>query len=293
MLRGLVGLVILGALAFWGLTIPRGEAAGTYDGLVGDVDRGRIVFAAAGCGSCHMAPGARDEAQLVLAGGQRLQSDFGTFLVPNISPSDQGIAGWSVADLGTAIRRGVSPEGAHYYPALPYTSYHRMKATDVADLHAYLMTLPPDATASLPHELAFPFTIRRSLGLWKWLYADRPFVMEVDGNDPSQVSGRYLVEALAHCGECHTPRGVFGGLDRGRWLAGAPNPSGEGDIPNITPGALDWSEADIVEYLTSGFTPEFDSVGGSMAHVVENMATLTEADRQAVAAYLKRVPAVE
>jgi mono/diheme cytochrome c family protein len=291
MLRGLVILVLAGGAAFWGLTIPRGDAAGTYDGLTGEVERGRIVFTAAGCASCHMADGATGDAQLVLSGGQRLQSDFGTFVVPNISPSDQGIGGWSVADLGNAIRHGISPAGAHYYPALPYTSYHLMEPADVADLHAYLMTLPPDATPSPPHEIGFPFNIRRTLGLWKWLYADQPYVMAAEGAD--QVRGRYLVEALAHCGECHTPRNAIGGMDRGRWLAGAPNPSGTGDIPNITPGALDWSEADIAEYLTSGFTPEFDSVGGHMAHVVENMSRLPETDRQAIAAYLKRVPAVE
>jgi mono/diheme cytochrome c family protein len=292
MLRVLVILILLGAAGFWGLTIPRGAPAGTYDGLTGDPARGEVVFTAAGCASCHMADRATGEAQLVLSGGQRLQSDFGTFVVPNISPDpDHGIGGWSVADLGNAIQHGVSPEGAHYYPALPYASYVHMTAQEVADLHAYMMTLPPDATPSQPNELAFPFNIRRSVGLWKWLYAGQPFVMPAEGAD--QERGRHLVEALAHCGECHTPRTLLGGMDRSRWLAGAPNPSGEGTIPNITPAALDWSERDIVEYLTSGFTPEFDSVGGHMAHVVENMSRLPESDRQAIAAYLKRLSGVQ
>jgi mono/diheme cytochrome c family protein len=115
----------------------------------------------------------------------------------------------------------------------------------------------------------------------------------VPGNlTPTEARGRYIAEALAHCGECHTPRNGLGGLDRARWLAGAPNPSGQGNIPNITPGKLTWSEAEILEYLTTGFTPAYDVVGGHMAHVVENMAKLPASDRQAVAAYLKRVPAV-
>ena len=112
----------------------------------------------------------------------------------------------------------------------------------------------------------------------------------VAGDLPAPAArGRYIAEALAHCGECHTPRNPIGSLKRGEWLSGAPNPSGKGTIPNITPGDLDWTEAEIVEYLTTGFTPDFDSVGGLMAHVVENMARLPESDRQAVAAYLKQV----
>jgi mono/diheme cytochrome c family protein len=108
-----------------------------------------------------------------------------------------------------------------------------------------------------------------------------------------EEQGRYLVEVLGHCAECHTPRNRLGGLQRARWLAGAPNPSGKGNIPNITPAALDWSVGDIAEYLSSGFTPEFDTAGGSMAEVIENTARLTDADRLAIAAYLKRVPAVQ
>jgi mono/diheme cytochrome c family protein len=110
---------------------------------------------------------------------------------------------------------------------------------------------------------------------------------------PELEAGRYLAEALAHCGECHTPRNAMGGLDRSRWLAGAPNPSGEGRIPNITPAALDWSAADIAEYLKSGFTPEFDTAGGSMAAVVAGTSRLSDADRAAIAAYVKAVPPVE
>lgn len=292
MLRGLVILILLGAAAFWGLTIPQRAPAGTWDGLTGDPVNGEVVFTAAGCASCHMAERATGEARLVLSGGQRLQSDFGTFVVPNISPDPtHGIGGWTVADLGDAIRHGVSPDGSHYYPSLPYASYSHMTAQDVADLHAYLMTLPPDATPSQPSTLAFPFSIRRAVGLWKWLYANQPYVMPAEGAE--QERGRYLVEALAHCGECHTPRTALGGMDRSRWLAGAPNPSGEGTVPDITPAALDWSEAEIVAYLTTGFTPEFDSVGGHMSHVVDNMSRLPESDRQAIAAYLKRLSGIQ
>jgi mono/diheme cytochrome c family protein len=237
-----------------------------------------------------MAPGATGDAQLVLAGGQRFTSGFGTFVAPNISPDPQhGIGGWSVLDLANAMQRGVSPEGEHYYPAFPYTSYIRATPQDVADLHTYMLTLPPDATPSQPHELGFPFSIRRTIGVWKALYLDPTFVTPETG-DAAVDRGRYLAEALSHCGECHTPRGALGAMDSARWLAGAPNPSGQGTIPNITPAALDWSQDELVEYFTSGFTPEFDSVGGSMTHVVENLARLPESDRAALAAYLAQVP---
>jgi mono/diheme cytochrome c family protein len=251
------------------------------------------VFPAAGCASCHMAEGAKGEAQLLLSGGQRFPSDFGTFIAPNISQDpEHGIGGWSRLDLANALTRGVSPEGEHYYPALPYASYAKMQLQDVADLHAFMQTLPADPSPSLPHELGFPFSLRLTVGVWKLLYLNGDWA--VPGSmTPTAERGRYISEALAHCGECHTPRTTLGGMDTARWLGGAPNPSGEGRIPNVTPAKLGWSAPDIVQYLTTGFTPEYDSAGGHMAHVVENMARLPETDRLAVAEYLLAVPSVE
>jgi mono/diheme cytochrome c family protein len=288
----LLVLAVLGGAGAWVLSAPRPYAPATFAGLTGNPERGEAVFHAAGCASCHHAPGATGEAKRVLAGGQRFATAFGTFVAPNISPHPTaGIGGWSVADLGNALLTGTSPDGRHYYPAFPYTAYTRMTLADIADLHAFLMTLPPDATPSEPHRLGLPFSIRRGIGLWKRLYLD-PAPVVAGALTEAEERGRYLVEALGHCGECHTPRTALGGLDRSRWLAGAPNPSGEGRIPNITPAALAWSEAEIAAYLQTGFTPDFDVVGGHMAAVVENFARLTDADRAAVAAYLKRVPAV-
>ena len=289
----ILAAAVVGAAAFWALTRPAPLPADTFAGLTGDVVRGEAVFHATGCASCHMAPGAVGEAKLVLAGGQAFPSDFGTFLAPNISPDpQQGIGGWSLMDMANALQRGVSPGGAHYYPALPYWSYARMQPQDVADLHAFLQTLPPDATPSQPHQISFPFSIRRLVGGWKLLNSDDDFVVQGDLTE-AEMRGRYIAEAMAHCGECHTPRNALGGLDTSRWLAGAPNPSGQGTIPNITPAKLTWSEGEIVEYLTSGFTPDYDSAGGHMVPVIENMAQLPDSDRAAVAAYLKKVPGVE
>ncbi|NHB77452.1 c-type cytochrome [Rhodobacter calidifons] len=292
-LRWLLVLVLVAAGGLYVLARPNPLSAAAVANLTGDTARGEQVFWAAGCASCHMAPQAKGEAQLVLSGGQRFPSDFGTFVAPNISQDpDHGIGAWSVLDLANALTRGVSPKGEHYYPALPYASYAKMQMQDVADLHAFLKTLPADPTPSQPHELGFPFNIRDTIGVWKLLFLTRDWALP--GNlTPTAARGRYIAEALAHCGECHTPRNLLGAMDRTRWLGGAPNPSGQGRIPNITPGKLGWSAGDIVQYLTTGFTPEYDSVGGHMAHVVENMARLPEGDRVAVAEYLLALPTVE
>lgn len=289
-------LIFLGLVAAGGLYVlarPKPLPESAVAGLTGDPAKGELVFWAAGCASCHMAPEAKGEAELVLSGGQRFPSAFGTFVAPNISQDpEHGIGKWSLLDLANAITRGVSPKGEHYYPALPYASYAKMEMQDVADLYAFMKTLPADPTPSQPHELAFPFSMRETLGLWKLLFLSKDWVLP--GNlTPTAARGRYIAEALAHCGECHTPRNMLGGLDTSRWLGGAPNPSGDGKVPNITPDKLKWAAADIVQYLTTGFTPEFDVVGGHMAHVVENMGRLPESDRLAVAEYILAVPSVQ
>lgn len=289
LLRWDIFLAILGGVGFWGLTRPNTVDATDFAGLTGDVAAGEQVFLATGCASCHVDPAAEKSDPPVLAGGYRIDSPFGTFISPNISPGPEGIAGWSVVDLANALMAGVSPQGQHLYPSLPYTTYQNMEPQDIADLKAYMDTLPVSDVASAAHELGFPFTLRRGLGLWKlknmkpgWALADTP--------DPAVMRGRYLVEAQAHCAECHTPRDVTGGLDRSRWMTGAPNPSGKGTIPAIDPGNLTWSAGDIAYYLETGFTPDFDSAGGQMVDVIANMAKLPPADREAIAAYLKALP---
>ncbi len=293
LLYGFTGLVVLGAAGFWVLSAPTSVDVAAYDGLTGDAKAGEQVFWAAGCASCHAAADATGDAMLVLSGGQAFPTAFGTFMAPNISPDpNEGIGGWTLVQFANAVTQGVDDEGNHLYPALPYAAYNKMVPQDVANLKAFMDTLPASAEPSKSHEVSFPFNIRRSLGIWKRMFVNTDWVIQGDLT-PEQTRGRYIAEAMAHCGECHTPRNALGGLQTGKWLSGAVNPNGKGKTPNITPAKLTWTQADIVEYLTSGFTPEFDSVGGHMAHVVENMARLPESDRQAVAAYLALVPPVQ
>jgi len=262
----------------------------------GDAGRGERIFWAGGCTSCHARPKAEGDARLELAGGLQLKTPFGTFTAPNISshPED-GIGSWSVDDFANAMLRGVSPEGRHYYPSFPYTSYTRMEPQDVADLFAFMKTLPAVEGKTDGHELSFPYNLRRGIGLWKLAYMRQEPIISLPDNAPEAVRrGRYLVEGPGHCGECHTPRLFTGGPRLDQWLAGGRALEGEGTVPNITPhedGLADWSETDIAYYLESGFTPDFDSVGGAMVAVQQNMAQLPDEDRQAIAAYLKAVPA--
>ncbi|MGY6549286.1 MAG: c-type cytochrome [Roseinatronobacter sp.] len=281
---GLVGLVAAG---LWWVSAPDPIEAASITALTGDATAGRAVYLAAGCASCHMAPGSGAD-PLVLSGGRALVSDFGTFHAPNISTDPvHGIGRWTQAQFVNAVQRGVSPDGAHYYPAFPYTSYIRADTQDIVDLYAYMMTLPADATPSRAHELGFPFSLRRGVGLWKARYLRPDWVVTGDLS-PAEERGRYLSEALAHCAECHTPRGTFGGLDLARWHEGAPNPSGTGRIPAIAGAGFTWTAFDISAYLGSGLTPDFDVVGGSMADVVSNLRELDRDDLDAIAAYILR-----
>lgn len=292
MRKPLLSLLLVLAAALgggWWLTAAKRAPGDIFDGLTGSAEAGRQVFLAAGCASCHAAPGASGDAMRVLAGGRAFKTDFGTFYAPNISPSLQGIGGWSALDLYNAIAYGTSPSGQHLYPALPYTSYRDIAPRDALSLYAYLMTLPASAEPSHPQEVGFPFSVRRGLGIWKALFLDRDWVMK-DPATPQIARGRYLVETLGHCAQCHTPRGPLGELDRNRWLEGAPNPTGKGRIPGLTPDKLDWSADDIAAFLNSGLKPNFDTAGGAMADVIENWAQMPGADRAAVAAYLKALP---
>ena len=261
-----------------------------------DLANGETLFWAGGCASCHAAPNASGDALKTLSGGQALPTPFGTFHVPNISPDPQhGLGSWTVAEFGDAMTRGVGKNGEHLYPSFPYTSYARMTAQDINDLFGYLKTLPASTNDAPPHDLPFPLDMRLALGGWKLLYFDKGAPRVQLANARADVArGQYLVEGPGHCGECHTPRTALGGLVNDKWLAGGPNPEGEGTIPDITPGSQaigSWTVADIASYLETGFTPDFDSVGGSMVKVQQNMAKLSAEDRNAIAAYLKAIPA--
>jgi len=289
---GLTGA--LGLLIFWFLTSPQILAKTDLPEIAGTPEKGEYMFYASGCASCHSAPVAKGEDKLILSGGRRFKTSFGTFFAPNISPDKkQGIGGWTQLQFANAVMRGVSPNGSHLYPAFPYMSYQRMKKSDVIDLKAFIDTLPASSKASLPHDLVLPFRLRRGLGLWKLLFMDyQAFAPDPDVSD--QINrGAYLVNGPGHCGECHTPRNIIGGPLSDQAFAGAYEPDGKGTVPNITPHAQgngNWTQEDIVSALKTGLLPEFETFGGTMILVQENTAKLSEEDLAAIAAYLKSLP---
>ena len=280
------GLLVLGSTAR--------DLSAVYAADASAVEKGRYLVTAGGCISCHTDYKKKGKP---FAGGAPIPTPFGTFYPPNITPDKtHGIGTWSEADFIRAMRDGKRPDGAHYFPSFPYTSYTRITEPDLKAMKAYLSSIPAVAQPSVPHDISFPFSWRFLQTGWKLLFF-KEGVFEPDPAQSEEVNrGAYLSNALAHCGECHTPRNMLGGLDYSQWMAGTPNgPEGE-KIPNLTPDpktGLTWTVPEIVEYLKSGQTPEFDYAGSLMAEVIEhNTGKLTKDDLTAIARYLKSLKPV-
>src|SRR6476620_5072541 len=294
--RILLGLILVGAAGvgiFWWLTIPAVVRPASLAAYTPNLANGITTFNAGGCSSCHAVPKQPD--RLKLGGGLAMPSPFGTFYVPNISSAPTyGIGRWSEADFVTAVLKGTSPDGAHYFPAFPYASYQHAKIEDVRDLFAYLKTLPPVTGRVRDHDVPFPFNVRRHTGIWKLLFVDgKPFVPDAT-RSAEWNRGAYLVNGLGHCAECHSPRNLLGGIVEKQRFAGGPNQEGEGWVPNITQKGLgEWSTKDIADFLETGQMPEGDTAGGSMVRVIRNTSQLSAEDRAAMAEYLKSLPPVE
>jgi len=288
-LRGntFLGFVIIGGfclaavIVYFFLSSPSSVDISDLKLSTADPVNGKYVYWAAGCNGCHLAEG--KPKKYYLAGGQKFQTNYGTFIAPNISNSKTyGIGKWDFKSFYGAVKFGQSPDGEHYFPAFPYTTYSKMTDQDVLDLWSFWKTLPSADVPSKKHELNFPFNIRLNIGIWKRIYLSNKFV------DINTDRSTYIVEALGHCAECHTSRDVIGGLKKSKWMSGAENPSGKGRIPSIHPKDLRWNKKEIVEYLSSGFTPDFDVAGGKMASIIENTSKLKSSDLNLIADYLLR-----
>lgn len=257
----------------------------------GDPKRGEYLAKTGGCIGCHTED---RQGAVAFAGGRALKTPFGTFYGPNITPDQNaGLGRWSEADFTKAMRRGLRPDGANYFPAFPYPSFTNIADADLKDLWAYLRSLPPSARASQPHDLRFPFGWRFLVWIWKWLFfTPGPFAP-----DPSRSAllnrGAYLVDALGHCGECHTPRNFLGGSKKSRYLAGGKLPDG-GRVPNLTPTRLkEWDAKDLKDFLQTGQMPDGDVVAEAMGEVIRNTTSqLTPPDLDALLAYLRSLPAL-
>jgi mono/diheme cytochrome c family protein len=284
---------VIGFAVFWFLTIPASVPASALAPHQADLANGKEMFFAGGCASCHAVPNQPDTTKL--GGGLGLRSPFGIFYVPNISPDPKdGIGAWTEAQFITALTKGTSPEGEHYFPAFPYTSYQHMIFGDLRDLFAFLKTLPPVQGSVRAHDVPFPFNVRRLIGGWKLLFLDAELPKPNQPQSAQWTRGAYLVNGPGHCAECHSPRNALGAIIPNLRFTGGPSPDGQGGVPNITQFKLkDWTAEDIAGTLEDGTTPDADRVGGSMIEVMRNTAKLTPEDRMAMAVYIKSLPAVE
>jgi len=257
----------------------------------GDAKRGEYLAKAGGCAGCHT----EDKKDAVpFAGGRALKTPFGTFFGPNITPHPQaGIGSWTEADFFRAMREGDRPDGKNYFPAFPYPSFTKIVDRDLRDLWAFLRTLPPNARASQEHDLGFFYRWRFLVTFWKWFFfAPGPFTA-LPGLSDIANRGAYLVQAIGHCSECHTPRNFFGGPNKSRFLAGGKGPDGK-DVANLTPTRLKkWSDKDLQDLLTTGIDPEGDVVAETMGEVVQNTTSqLAPSDLNALIAYLRTLPPI-
>jgi len=261
-----------------------------------DIARGKYIFGATGGCGCHTEKGA---GKPVNAGGRRFDGPFGTVYSTNITPDRQtGIGGWTDDQIITATRLGRRPNGERLIPVHPYTVFNGMAEGDLKAVVAFLRTLPPVNKQNQPKRITVP--LFESVFLPAWLAAFSPRETPPASAPTSGVPrGEYLVKAVGHCGECHTPRGLSNAVDNGRFLAGNPKGPENAEVPNITPDretGLRWSVQEIADYLGSGNKPDGDVAGSLMGEVIQGTASgyrdLTLADRTAIAQYLKSIPAV-
>jgi mono/diheme cytochrome c family protein len=256
------------------------------------VEAGRYLTAAAGCYSCHTDTENDGED---FAGGHRLETEFGVFIVPNITPHEEsGIGAWSEVDFVKAIKHGISPTGEYYYPTFPYASYAGIGDSDALAIKAYLDTVPPIANATPEHELVWWIPGRWAMGIWQTLFAPWEYAALPQDASAELRRGAYLVRHLGHCGECHTPRDALGALLTDQELQGMPKQEGFAGAPNITTrsdtGIGDWSFSDLELFLDLGMFPDGDFVGSGMAAVIDhNTSQLTPEDRKAVVTFLRSV----
>jgi mono/diheme cytochrome c family protein len=255
----------------------------------GDARRGEYLAKAAGCVGCHTQD---TKGAAPYAGGRALETPFGTFYGPNITPHPEaGIGRWSEQEFFRAMRFGVRRDGAHYYPAFPYTSFTKITDADLRDLWAYLRSVPANGRPSETHRLKFLYRWRSALAAWKWLFFSAGAFVPDPSRDARVNRGAYLVQALGHCGECHTPRNFLGGPKKGRFLAGAKLDE-KAKASNLSPIRLSkMSDAELKDVLQTGVTADGDVLAEAMAEVVRNTTSqLTAQDLDALIAYLRTLP---
>jgi mono/diheme cytochrome c family protein len=300
-----IGLLVLawfatrpGPMAFAGKSVALTAYDGHPTGVPADFQendplaRGRYLTDAADCRACHTVDGGKP-----LAGGRPFKTPFGTLYSPNITPDPQtGIGAWNDADFLKAVHRGISRDGSRLYPAFPYAAYTYLADEDVLAIKAYLFSLAPVTNVPPPNDLAFPFNQRWLMSVWSGLFNPNERFRPAADRSPEWNRGAYLAEALAHCGDCHTPRNLLQALDNQHKFAGAVAAGWR--AYNITgdpaSGIGAWSEGDLAQYLSTGHAAGRGTASGPMAEAVDlSFTRLTAGDIRAIVVYLRSVPGIE
>ena len=286
---GAAGLVGIAIIAGWPIAKPVHLGM-----LTGDAFSGAYLARSSGCIACHTNAATGGAA---LAGGAPLDTPFGSFVPPNITPDpDNGIGNWTLDQFAVALRQGVRPDGKAYYPAFPYEFYADLSDQDVADLWAAIQTVPAVPVAAGESDVSFPFNLRWGLKLWRAAYMVPAKISPVMGQSPAWNRGQQLVTGPAHCAACHTGRNMLGGLKETEALAGNDNLPGGNKAPPILAADLvakGWTVANMAYALRTGVMPDGDVFGGGMAEVVQaGTAFMGDADREAIATYLLDQPGV-
>lgn len=290
-LFALAAIAVIGAVVFLFLTAPNSLSTDSLPKHVANMDNGKIIYTAGGCIGCHRpAEDAKERPPDLPSGGRPLNTPIGILYPPNITPDPEtGIGNWSDLDFVNAVSRGVAPDGHHYIPAFPYTSYSRMSLEDILDLKAYVFGLPPVNAVNPRASLPLAPLLRRGLGLWKHLALSNEKWRPDPAQSESWNRGFYLVTGPGHCGECHTPRNLLMIADESRFLAGGPHPDGKGKVPSLRNliGRRYQNVKELVSAMRFGEAMGYDKLSsGGMGEVQSNLAKLPESDVRAIAEFL-------
>lgn len=291
-LASLAVLAVAGAALAWGMSEPRPLTAAEIPAHTPDIANGKELFNAAGCLSCHKpGPDLKTVDASLPAGGTAFKTPVGTFYPPNLTPDPEtGIGKWTDLEFVNAVQRGISPEGENLIPAFPYTSYARMKTSDVLDIKAYLDSLPPVVAPEKEAQIPAPWLLRRGVGIWKHLGFDTAQWQPDASKSAEWNRGAYIANGAGHCNECHTPRNLFMAFDWSKQFQGGPHPGGEGKVPSLIDlvGRGKYTDAaDLATAFQNGEMMGYEHMSsGGMGEVQTNLSKLAESDVKAVADYI-------
>jgi mono/diheme cytochrome c family protein len=298
-----LGVLAAGAVAWLTSSALRAAdpptAAPPLSPAAAKIEAGRYLAVAGSCSNCH----SRADGE-PFSGGVEFKTDFGTIYSTNITPdTTAGIGEWTEAQFVRAMREGVDDEGQHLYPAFPYTAFTKVSDADLSALFAYLKSLTPSGYQAPENDLRFPYNQRWLLGLWKWLFFDPARFQQQPARGAQWNRGAYLVDGLGHCGACHTPRNFLGAEKEDKYLAGGVYndkiPGGEVrpwaavNLTQADSGLKTWSVSDLTGYLHTGHGQRAGSFGPMNEVIGNSLRQLSAADVEAMAVYIKSLPAIE